>query len=132
MANAERSTHTTRRLFLTGSPLALLGAASTVASVPAMIMASDDPIHAAIRDHKNAAAAFDAHLQEHDGDGDEATYLRLDDADRNAMFALAGTIPVTREGAKAALHHLVKEAGDRHYRVLGIFGANLIKATFAA
>ena len=117
---------------------ALAAAAGALLAVPDAIAGENiatpvDPVFAAIECHKAAAAAFNAFCGKFDEiedptDADENACAAHDDAERNAMFALADTTPTTHAGAYAALRYLVKEARERHYSILGIFGDSLIKA----
>jgi hypothetical protein len=63
-----------------------------------------DPIHAAIAAHARAYAAYAAQLK--DDPGNDEAMEPLCAAEREAGDALAATVPMTLEGAAAALAHV--------------------------
>ena len=129
----------TRRAALGAIAAAVAAPAAALGAQPALLSQSTaDPAFAAIERHKAAVAAFDNFVAQFEDSPDpmtpdeQAACDKLEDAEYNALFDLADTVPTTEKGANAALAYLVREAGTDQRRVLGIFSASLIAAKWSA
>jgi hypothetical protein len=112
--------HKTRRALLR-----IFGAAPALAVLPAAAMFAggvrntppvEDPVYAAIAEHKRANAAFTVICGKYEDRGpdemtdeENAEYNAAMDADDAALDAVARTVPTTRAGAGAALRYVFSE-----------------------
>jgi hypothetical protein len=121
---------------LIGGGAALLGVPTAVAEpAPAAMPFAVDPVYAAIAEHKRALAAFTAicsKLQDVDDDDltDEqnAEYQAAEKAEKDALEAVANTVPTTREGAIEALRTACSDPVNG--RPIGLFMVTLLNVAF--
>ena len=122
---------------LIGGGVALLGVPMAVAeSAPdAAMPVAVDPVYAAIAEHKRALAAFTAvcsRLQDIDDDDvtdeQDAEYRAAELAEKDALEAVANTVPTTREGAIEALRTACSDPVNG--RPIGLFMVTLLNVAF--
>jgi hypothetical protein len=129
---------TSRRLFLAaGSASAVFGALAQAAAASTMV---DDPIFAAIERHRAAWRAlstaqdiFDEALQ--NGTSTEDVRERCSVADEEefeALNALSGTSPTTKEGLRAALEYMSYYYRDGVSEETAVFCASLLRSPVLA
>lgn len=130
--------HASRRLFLAaGSAATVFGALTqAVNATPAGI----DPIFAAIERHRAAWRAlstaqdnFDEALR--NGSSTEDVSARCSAAEEEefqALNALSGTSPMTKEGTRAALEYLEQFHRDGVFEEIAVFCASLLRSPVLA